>query len=619
MQIAREYTYDIEGRFRYPVIVVVIFFLVIFIRLYFLQVINGDYYFRFAAENSIKEIKIQAPRGVIYDRRGQVLVDNQPLYQVVLIPQYVVNPESAMRTLQALLGISHEELEKIWAKRLRQPRYQPVVVKDDASLSDLALIRARKGPWYEESEDPYDLRGIEVRTQFRRLYPESDIATHLLGYVREIDAKTLEAKVKESPDAYSMGDQVGVSAIEAKWDLWLRGEDGYEQRAVDAVGREIDYAGISDLLENKEPVPGASFYLSLDRDLQQLARDQFAGKRGAVVMVDVANGGLLAAFSAPSFDLNKLGSSEGNQYWSELSTDRDKPLLNRMWQGTYPPASTFKITSAIAVLSEKVAKPEENVNCGGAYVFGGRPFHCWQHSGHGPVNLHGSLLHSCDVYYYAMSLRLGVDKIMKYARILGFGEKTQLGLGQEKDGLMPSEAWKQKRFGTPWQAGENLSIAVGQGYDLVTPLQNAMMIAKVASGGYHLEPYVLDHAVDQQEKVLYQHEHVTQEKLPLDPNVLEQVRVALVEVGSRSGALKQFKVPMAGKTGTAQVVALGKSCGDGRCRDHAWFTGFAPAEHPKVAVAVIVENGGFGAAAAAPIAGALMQKYFDIEESQLKD
>lgn len=620
MELSQEYTSDIEPRYKYLLVVVAVFLLVVIGRLYYLQVIKGEFYHFFSTENSIKETKIPAVRGMIFDRRGQALVENRPSFELSITPQYTVDPPAAFDSIKRLLGIPREEVEAAWAGRFKQPKYQALVIKDDITPEEVSIIRARKNPWYEEG-DEYDLRGVDVNVRYRRAYPQGDIATHVLGYVREIGKGRLKRYREEYPGRYFMGDDVGVRGIEEEWDLELRGRDGFTQRVVNAVGREVDYAGIADQLEHRDAVPGNSLVLTIDRDLHELARRMFGEKSGAAVALDPNTGAVLAMYSAPSYDLNRLALPGADEYWSGIATNPRGYLINRAIQGAYPPGSTYKIVTGISALSEGVVTPEEKVLCTGGLLYGGRVYHCWARGGHGWIKFHRSLVQSCDVYYYTMGLRLGPDRIAKYANMLGMGKKTGIKLADERSGLIPTESWKQKRFGVEWQKGENLSIAVGQGYDLVTPLQNAIMVAQVVNGGKKIKPHLVEAVYDRDGNEVYRWkppERVEQLDIPAD--VLERTKAAItgvVQEGGTGGRLKAYEVTMGGKTGTAQVVSLDAVCVGEKCRDHAWFVGFAPTDEPEIAAAVVVEHGGFGAAAAAPIVGAMMQRYYDIQHGTM--
>jgi len=618
MRLVQEYTADIEHRFKYAMIAVLALFLVVGGRLFYLQVMRGNFYHFFSTENSIKETRVRAVRGMIFDRRGQVLVDNRPSFNITITPQYVVDPKRTIESLSRLLAMSEEEIGEIWEKRKTLPKYQPLVVKSDVSMNEMGLIRSHKNPWHDP-DDPYDLSGVDVEVSFERNYPESNIATHVLGYVREIDPEMLARFRKDHPGRYHLGDMVGVRGLEEMWDIVLRGEDGYEERVVDAVGRQVDYEGIADELTSKPAVAGRSLRLTIDRDLQEIAREMFGERKGAAVAIDPKTGAILAMYSSPSYDPNRLSGPGGQEYWRMIATSPQKYLLNRAIQGGYPPGSTYKIVTAIAALMEGVVTPDEKVVCRGALVYGGRPYRCWAKGGHGPISMHRAIAQSCDVYFYTMGLRLGVDRLAKYANMLGFGRRTGIPLPGEKPGLIPTSQWKEKRFGVPWQQGENLSIAVGQGYDVVVPIQNALLAAQVANGGKRIELHLVEAAYDVDGKQTYRWEAPENlPELPIDKKVLEVVKGGMdsaAQPGGTAGRLSWlYDIKMGGKTGTAQVMSLEAAarCAEERCRDHAWFIGFAPADAPEIAASVVVEHGGFGASAAAPIVGAMLQKYYDI-------
>ncbi len=618
MQLSSEYTADIEHRFKYASALIGVLFLVVLSRLYFLQVMKGDYFHFFSTENSIKEIKIPAERGMIFDRRGQILVDNRPSFNVVLVPQYVIDPERTLDSLSRLLQMPREELDMVWAKRTTLPKYQPLVVKPDVLLDEVSLIRTRKNPWFDPKDD-FDLRGVDIEIRYERSYPESNIATHLLGYIKEVDPDRLKKLEKDHPSSYKPGDFVGIGGVEETWDQYVRGQDGFEQKIVNAVGREVDYAGIASELEHRQPVPGNSLRLTIDRDLQEVAREMFGTRKGAAVAIDVKTGGILAMYSSPSYDLNRLSGPYGGDYWKLISNHPDKYVLNRAIQGGYPPGSTYKILNAVAALSEGVVKEDETVSCGGALVYGGRPYHCWAKGGHGPISLHRAIVSSCDVYFYHMGLRLGVDRLAKYANIFSMGKKTGVPLPNEKPGLIPTSQWKLERFKVPWQKGEDLSIAIGQGYDVVTPIQNALLAAEVSNGGWKLDLHIVNSAYSVEGESVFEWQAPKERvSLGLDPKILAAVKSGMAGVVSEGGTahrLSSYKAKMGGKTGTAQVYQLdsGVKCVSEKCKDHAWFIGFSEVEDTQIAAAVIVENGGFGAAAAAPIVGAMLQKYYDIE------
>ena len=609
-------TSEIQHKFRYGIIAVIVLFSIILLRLFQLQIIKGKYYRFFSTENSIKETLLPAPRGLVVDRLGNVLVENRSAFDIVVTPQYVVSSENMVSTVSEILNKPAAELKLVWKKRYKQPHYQPLVLKSDVNWNEMSNIRSKSTPWYS-SDIKWDLRGVDVLVKYARFYPQGGIASHVLGYVREIDSARLKSYHKKYPDRYEPGDDVGIRGLEERWDLYLRGVDGYDQKIVDASGREVYYKGIAAELENKSPVPGFNLKLTIDKQLQDVAIKAFEGKTGAAVAVDVNSGAVRLLFSAPTYNLNELSSSDSNKYWGQLVTDKSRPLLNRAIQGAYPPGSIYKIITAIAGLSENVVTPGAKLYCGGHLPYFGRRYHCWNKHGHGNVALHRALVESCDVFFYRLGLSLGVDTIWNYASIFGLGKPTGISLEGERSGLIPTKEWKQKKYNVPWQSGENLSISVGQGFNLVTPLQSALMLAQVVNGGFKIRPYMVSSVYDSDGREIFNMKGEKLERLPVSQKILNVVKSALVGVVSENGGtahgLSRHSVTMGGKTGTAQVVSLERECKKRECQDHAWFVGFAPADNPKLAVAVIVEHGGFGAVAAAPIVGKILQKYGETE------
>lgn len=617
MDLSQGHLQELEPRLKKIAFIILLVIAAIAVRLYYLQGIRGTFYRLFSDENSIRDNPIPALRGVMWDRNGVPLVNNRAAFDLVLVPQYVVEPQKTFQALEKGLRIPAAKLEAKWAERFKQPAYLPIMLQQDVPMDVVSWVKTHKTPWGVLSEEN-DLRGVEIRLRYSREYQEGDIASHVLGYVREIDADRLKNYQQKWSGLYHLGDSVGLRGLEEVWDLPLRGHDGFQQKVVNAVGREIIYPGIQEELIQKRAVDGKHLKLTLDTRLQKVARDFFRKKKGAAVALDPRDGAVLLLYSAPSFDLNVLGGERGGEYWRELAVKPEGYFLDRAIQGAYPPGSTYKIVTGIAALHEGVVAPDSKVYCGGGLSFGGRVFGCWRKGGHGAVDFHRSIVSSCDVYYYTMGLRLGVDRLAKYARRLGLGTPTGIELPDEKAGLIPTSEWKLRARKEPWREGETLSIAIGQGYDLVTPLQAAMMMSLAVNGGKRLHPYLVRGEVDpvtgvespvKRERTGEQ----KKEETTLKPEILERMKQALIgvvgEPGGTAQRLSALKIPMGGKTGTAQVVSLGKTCAGDACRDHAWFVAFAPAKNPEIAVAVLVENGGHGSSGAAPLAGELIKIY----------
>jgi penicillin-binding protein 2 len=440
------------------------------------------------------------------------------------------------------------------------------------------------------------------------------MAAHLLGYLGEIGPKQLKT---QKDNGYSMGDEIGQFGLERRWEEFLRGQSGGQQVEVDALGRRVR------VLHEVEDVPGNNVVLTLDRDVQQAAFEALQGKEGAIVALDVHNGAVLALASTPAFDPNVFARGVTSEEWRGLMTHRLHPLNNRAIHGQYPPGSTFKIVMSIAALEEGAVTPETPLGCSGSMAFGNRVFRDWKKEGHGSVDLRKSLVQSCDVYYYQVGQRLGPDKIAHYARALGLGEKTGIELDDEKSGLIPDVAWKKKRFGQPWFPGETPSISIGQGYVSVTPLQMANMMATVANGGTLYRPWFVRKVESLDGSVIREYGPEEISSITLKESTLEHVRRALTDVVNSGegtgGAARSQIAQIAGKTGTSQVAEMRGNIVKSEnlaylVRDHAWFVSYAPADKPEIAVAVIVEHGGHGGSAAAPLAKKVIEKYLSLRD-----
>jgi penicillin-binding protein 2 len=428
----------------------------------------------------------------------------------------------------------------------------------------------------------------------------------VLGYVGQINAGELKVRADLG---YRIGDYIGKMGIEKELDAELKGRDGFQQMEVDSLGRGIK------VLSSIPPIPGHSVTLTIDLALQQAAEDALAGLAGAVVAIDPRDGSVLAAASSPPLDPNQFSHGLSQEEWGSLSGDPRHPLQNRIIQAQYPPGSVFKIVTAIAALETGAVTPQTSFTCRGALRYGNRDFRCWKKSGHGEVSLHRALVESCDVYFYQVGLKTGIDEIARYARALGLGSGTGIELGNEAAGLIPDSAWKRRARGEPWYSGETLSAAIGQGYDLVTPLQAALLAASVANGGTVYRPRLVRRVVDGDGNVVRESAAVVERTASLGAETLAAVRRGLwgvVNEGGGTGAAARIAgLGVAGKTGTAQVVRMPakgerQSAAARQIKDHAWFVCFAPEGDPKIAVAAIVEHGGHGGSESAPIARRLL-------------
>jgi penicillin-binding protein 2 len=437
-----------------------------------------------------------------------------------------------------------------------------------------------------------------------------------MGYLGEID----EDELKQSRDApYRMGDMIGKNGVEYQWEADLKGVDGGRQIEVDALGREIKP------LRSVEPFPGNNLILTLDLELQKVAEEAFQDKSGALIAMDPKTGRILAMVSKPSFDPNLFARNISTEEWKSLMENPGHPLQNKGIQGQYPPGSVFKIITAIAGLESGIIDPDTQMPCTGIYTYGNRDFRCWKDGGHGRLSLHRAIVESCDIFFYQVGLKVGVDLIARYANEFGLGRTTGISLPHEKPGIVPSTSWKKKSSGAPWYSGETLSLAVGQGYLNTTPLQLLSLISAIANGGKLYFPQVVERVENIYGDVLDEYPPIEQGRVNVSENTLHIIQEALLgAVNEPHGtglacALKEVKV--SGKTGTAQVIRMPENFQRGdmdrmplRFKDHAWFVAYAPYEDPTIAIVVLVEHGGFGAAAAVPIAKKVLERFFGLEQ-----
>jgi penicillin-binding protein 2 len=565
------------------------------LRLWYMQFIMGSEYRRLSENNRIRIRDIQPCRGLVYDRQGVLLVDNRPCFDLCLVPEEVKDKGFVLRQLSFVSGVPLAELEARLAAAKGKPPFLPVVLIPDADRDLVAKVEMHH----------FDVPGISIEVRPKRYYLYPWLAPHLLGYLGEANPGDLEHDERLLP-----GDFVGKYGIEMASQQVLAGVHGRRRIEVDACGREIRRLGEVD------PTYGRSVQLTIDFDLQRVAQEALLGKVGAVLAMDVNTGEVLALASSPIFDPNNFVGGLKREIWKGLRDDPGHPLHNRAVQAAYPPGSTYKIIIALAALQEGVIKPDTRIHCPGGYFYGNRYYRCWREKGHGTVDLHRALVESCDTYFYRVGLALGVDRIAHYAKAFGLGGPVGLGLGTESKGLVPSSQWKMKRFGQSWQRGETLSVAIGQGYNLTTPFQMLRVIAAMANGGKIVHPRLVK-GVEEANGVIRQTlQPEVVGRLPFSPENLELVKQALVGVvhegGGTGGAARTPLVTAGGKTGTAQVVALPPGLPRDialppEWRDHAWFIAFAPAELPRIAVAILMEHGGHGGSAAAPVARALFE------------
>ncbi len=581
-------------------IIVVAAFSVLFLRLVFLQVIRGDEYHLLSLNNRIRLQSIDPPRGLIYDRNGDVLVENRPSFDVTITLKDARPVEDTINKLASHLDVPAEELLLKLSSSKGISSYKPIVLKHDIGRNALAAVEAHK----------YDLPGIAVNVKLRRHYLSIQDGVHLIGYLSEISPKELAGG--KFP-GLRRGDLIGKFGAEKAFESFLQGDRGGQQVEVNANGRVVR------VLKTVPAAPGQNVQLTIDFKLQKKAESLLRGVAGAAVAMDPNSGRILALASSPSFDQNYFVDGMSHEQWDSLISNPFRPMENKAIQGEYPPGSTYKIITAIAGLVEGVIDEKTEVFCPGHYRFGNRIYRCWKKGGHGRVEITKAIAESCDVYFYQAGDMLGVDRLAWYAKSAGLGSPTGIRLDKEARGLIPTAAWKKKRTGVVWQKGETLSVAIGQGFNLATPLQMASMTAAIANGGTRYKPMILESIKMADGRLIYQNEKEVIGKIPLNDYALTLVKKGLWEVvnsdwGTARGS-RLVDIEISGKTGTSQVISRKKD--ETRSeeerpahhRPHAWFVAYAPSDDPQIAIAVLVEHGEHGSGAAAPIAREMIKTY----------
>ena len=555
-----------------------------------LQVIDSDKYGVMAERNRVRSIPIIAPRGRMLDRDGRVLVDNYPSFSVLLLRDDMPAVEKNLPAIADGLGLSLDDLKDQLSNTAALPKFQPIVIKPEATPGDVAFIESHRA----------DIPLLEMLMVHRRRYLPGGFMAHASGYVGEVSEQQIEA----GNGKYRPGDVAGKSGLERQYNDLLVGTDGMRRVIVNSIGKEMGR------LSQQEAIPGKQIQLTIDYDLQQIAEEAMAGKKGAVVALDPSSGEVLAFVSRPAPDPNDFAIRVSKEEWLRLNTDADRPLLNRVTQAQLAPGSVFKIVMATAMLEEKVPPESFTAFCPGYATFYGRQFKCWVYgkAGHGVMDVHNAIVHSCDVFFYNIGMRMGIDRISKYAKMLGFGAKTGIDLPYEESGLVPSEEWVQRVFHRKWYPGETISVSIGQGAVTVTPMQVAYMIGGLASGGDFKQPHLLKDA-----------QNIGERRVNISESTVEKVTQGMYGVvnegGGTAAAIKLQGIEFCGKSGTAQVIGenaktrFGK--GEKKFNNNAWFVGYAPRRDPEIVVAVLVEEGGHGASASGPIVRDIIKAYYD--------
>ncbi|OQW37988.1 MAG: hypothetical protein A4E19_11390 [Nitrospira sp. SG-bin1] len=566
------------------------------LRLWHLQIHEGPYYRDLSENNRTRLVLLEPARGLIYDRHGVLLANNVPSFSLYVTLEDVKDREVLIRQLTDLLGLDPAIVRK--KMTAKGSKLLPRKIKDRMTLRDATLVESHR----------LDMPGVMIQVESQRNYPGGMTAAHLLGYVGEISADQLEKP--EFIDLHQ-GSIVGQYGVEKSYDRHMRGMAGQKSVEVDALGHE-KRASVTE-----RPQAGNDLYLTIDVRLQKVAEDLLGQEQGAIVALDPNNGDILAMASRPGFDPNLLSRELTAKQWVEIVQDEGRPLNNRASQGQYPPGSTFKIPMAVAALETKTMSSSSTVFCNGGYQFGKRLYHDWKATGHGYVDLHNALVHSCDVYFYTIGQRMGIDVMAEYGKEFGLGKATGVELPSERSGIMPSTAWKQKAKNEQWLPGETISAAIGQGYVTVTPLQMASLVGTVANNGVSYRPRLVQAVMDRTSGNLQELPAVPRGKIDAKPETFRIIKDALADVVTKGTATKakSAMVAIGGKTGTAQVAALRTGPEENipkKFRDHAWFVAFAPVESPKIAVAVLAEHMGHGGSAAAPLAKELIETYIKL-------
>jgi penicillin-binding protein 2 len=578
---------------------VTVIFAALALAFWYFQVVQYPKFRELAENNHQRTLALRAPRGVLYDRRGRVLVENRDSFVISLVREHTKDMDQTLSLLARVAGVDEARLRDVVRRNRTAPSYRPIPLIADASLAQVAAVAARR----LDTELP----GIVVERVPTRRYPTDALAAHLFGYVGEIT----EGQLAASEDLHA-GDVVGQSGVEKIYNRLLMGEDGAKRVVVNSLGREIR------TLEEVPPSEGRRVQLTIDLDMQRAAEEAFRGYgyAGAAVFLDPRSGEVLAYVSLPAYDPNSFAGGIDRTTWSNLNTDKLRPLQNRAIQGRYSPGSTFKIVVATAALEEGIVTPDFRVHCGGGATFYGRFFQCWEKKGHGSVDMRHAIEKSCNTYFYTLGNMVGIDKLHKWATLLGLGEKSGIDLPNEIEGIMPSTAWKQARFGEKWYSGETISVSIGQGYVSVTPIQMAVMMSTVANGGTRVTPHLL-RAEDTGKGWKPIPKPEPKSRVTFKPETVAALHDGLWMVVNGAGTGGRARIKdrnVAGKTGTAQVISLtGGRAARGRTemdlRDHGWFVFFAPHDNPEIAGVVFAEHSEHGYLAA-PIAKYVMETYF---------
>src|SRR5271157_1111334 len=580
--------------------IVLFIFLLLAYGLWRLQVMHSGEYALLAEKNRVRNVPILAPRGKILDREGRIIVDNYPSFSALLLRDSARDLNADADAIAKGLHLNPDEVRQRIRRFSSMPQYQPIFLKEDITPDELAFIEAHKN----------ELPELETIMAHRRLYPRNGFMAHLIGYVGEVTEDMLNQPQFE---LYNPGDVVGVSGVEKQYNSILMGKNGFRRAIVNSHGREVGR------LDETPAEPGKQLKLTVDLDLQIAAEQAIEGKNGAIVAMDPHTGEILAMVSRPTFDPNDFAVKVSRDEWNKLINDPDKPLLNKAIQAQLAPGSTFKVIMSTAGWQEGIAQTL-HVNCAGGATFYGRRFGCWVKSGHGPVDFPKAIYQSCDVFFYTLAEKLGIDRIAKYATAFGLGQKTGIDLPNEVSGVMPSEEWKIRNFKQKWFAGETISVGIGQGAVAITPVQLMRAVGAISMDGRMVVPHVIN-PTNLPANVVPAASVPDEVRVPLDPANWELITDAMSRVLLPEGTAPSAHVPgvdIAGKTGSAQIVSLAlraKHKNDTDFAQNGWFVGFTPRRNPDIIVCVLFEGGEHGKLAAR-LATQVIKAYVDKQRRQ---
>lgn len=593
---------QLKQKFGVLLIIVSVVLTFLALRLWYLQVINGDDFRQRSENNSLRLRKIKPLRGLIMDRNRKMLTENRPSFDILFIPDKTRDIKKSIEKINRFYSLKSLELNNNLSITGKLKPFVPVTIERNTTIEKVAVVEIHS----------LELPGVVTEITPVRQYLYGEATAQIIGFTGEVTRRDIEQDTTES---LSAGDYIGKFGIEKSLDAYLRGKSGSEQVEINATGKIVRSLG------KIPPESGENVVLNIDLELQKTAWEAVGDRGGAVVALNPQNGEVLTLISSPSFDPNIFTGELSPVEWEKLSKDPQHPMENRAIAGQYPPGSTYKPIVAAAALETGTITPDKNIYCNGAFEFGNRIFHDWKKEGHGEISLHRAIVESCDVYFYNLGKMLGVDTIAEYAKRFGLGAPTGIDLPREKSGLAPTRQWKKDRFKAPWHAGETIPLSIGQGFNLVTPLQLANAYAALANGGILYRPHIVKQIESPDGSILKSFPPVKTGLLPVSSTNITLINKGLWGVvnerGGTGNLLKRPQQDICGKTGTAQVISLPQNAKERKMKimteetnDHALFVCFAPCENPEIVIAVILENAGHGGSAAAPVAKKMLDVYF---------